>query len=239
MTVIKSHRRVGAPLWPPAVSYAVLTVAGVALPPLVAGVTPWGSGHDRLVFFQQHPGAAHLSAFLTLGAAVPFAVATAVATTRLRTLGVDVPGRIIAQVGGTVAAAMLALAGLSTLALTQSQVADSDAVVRAMSALTFATGGPGFVVFGGLFVAGISIAGLLSGVLPRWLGRAGVAIALISELATLAAAFDALDFLLPIGRFAGLGWLVATAFLLPATRRELRARRGETRTAVRAEQAVS
>lgn len=231
MSTTNSIHPAGAPLLPPAVSYAVLTVAGVALPPVAAGVAAWGSGHDQLAFFQHHPGAAHLSAFLTLGAAVPFAVATAVATTRLRTLGVDVPGRIIAQVGGTVAAAMLALAGMSTLALTQSHVADSAAVVRAFSALTFAVGGPGFVVFAGLFVAGISIAGLLSGVLPRWLGRAGLAIAVVSEVAALSAAFDALDFLLPVGRFAGLLWLVAIAFLLPATRRELRAKRGEARPA--------
>lgn len=229
MSTTTHGHRVGAPLLPPTLSYAVLTIAGVALPPQVAGVTAWGSEHDQLVFFQQHVGAAHLSAFLTLGAAVPFLVATAVATTRLRTLGVDVPGRIIAQLGGTVAAAMLALAGLSTLALTQSHVADSDAVVRALSALTFAAGGPGFVVFAGLLVAGVSIAGLASGVLPTWLGRAGIAIAVISELASLSAGFDAVDFLLPIGRFGGLAWLVAIGFLLPATRRELRARRGEVR----------
>jgi hypothetical protein len=231
MTTTSSHHRVAAPLLPPVVSYAVLTVAAVALPPLVSGVSAWTSGHDQLVFFQQHTGAAHLSAFLTFGAAVPFAVLTAVATTRLRTLGVDVPGRIIAQIGGAVAAAMLALAGLSTLALTRSHVADSGAVVRALSAFTFAVGGPGFVVFAGLLVAGISIAGLLSGVLPRWLGRSGIVLAAVCELASLSVGFDALDVLLPIGRFGGLAWLLALGFLLPATRRELRARRGEVRAA--------
>ena len=156
---------------------------------------------------------------------MPFAVATAVATTRLRTLGLDVPGRIIAQVGGAIAAALLAVAGLSTLALTQDRVADSAAVVRAMSGLTFATGGPGFVVFDGLLVAGVSIAGLIGRVLPPWVGWGGIAIAVVSELATLSAAFDDADFLLPVGRFGGLLWLVAIAFRLPSSRRDLRENR--------------
>lgn len=92
----------GAPLLPPVVAYGVLTIAGVAIPPAVAGVAAYGSDADAVAFFQHHVGAAHASAFFTLGAAIPLAVATAVATTRLRTLGVDVPGRIIAQIGGTI-----------------------------------------------------------------------------------------------------------------------------------------
>lgn len=224
-------KRAGAPLLPPVISYAVLTVLAVAVPPLIAGVRPWTSDHALLEFFQHHPGAAHASAFFTLGSAIPFAVATAVATSRLRTLGLDVPGRMIAQLGGTIAAGLLAVAGLSTLALTQDRVADSDAVVRAFNGLTFAAGGPGFVVFEGLLVAGVSVAGLTGRVLPRWFGWAGVALAVLSEIASVSAAFDGADFLLPIGRFGGLLWLLAIGVLLPSTRRELRARRGIVRAA--------
>lgn len=43
--------------------------------------------------------------------------------------------------------------------------------------------------------------------------------------------FDGADFLLPIGRFGGLVWMVAVALTLPATRRELRARKGIVRAA--------
>jgi hypothetical protein len=231
MTTTEKHRRTGAPLLPPVLSYLVLTLCAVAVPPIVAGVKPWTSDHALLEFFQHHSGAAHASAFFTLGSAIPFAVATAVATTRLRTLGLDVPGRIIAQIGGTIAAALLAIAGLSTLALTQDGVADSAPVVRALNGLTFTTGGPGFVVFEGLLVAGVSIAGLLGRVLPKWLGWGGIAVALVSELACLSAAFDGADFLLPVGRFAGLAWLVAIGVLLPSTRRELREKRGIVRDA--------
>jgi hypothetical protein len=222
-------RRIHVPLWPPTLAYAVFTVCAVALPALSSGVRPWTSDSALLDFFQHHGAAAHASAFFTLGSAVPFAIATAVATTRLRTLGLDVPGRIIAQLGGAIAAALLALAGLSTLALTQDRVADSVAVIRAFNGLTFAAGGPGFVVFQGLLVAGVSIAGLIGRVLPRWLCWAGVGLAALCELASFTAAFDGLDPLLPVGRFGGVVWLLAIGVLLPATKRELRAQRGIVR----------
>lgn len=221
----------GAPLLPPVIAYAALTVLGVAVPPAVAGVSPYSSTADAVDFFRHHVGAAHAGAFLTLAAAIPLAVATAVATTRLRLLGHDVPGRIIAQVGGTVASGMLALAGATQLALTQDHVSDSPAVVRALVALTFAMGGPAFVVFSGLLVAGLAITGLLTDVLPRPVAWAGVAVAVVSEIASLAAGFDALDPLLPVGRFGALLWLVAIGFLLPADRRALRARREAVRAA--------
>jgi hypothetical protein len=229
--MFQSHRQSGAPLLPPVISYALLTIAGLVIPPAVAGVAAYNSDADALEFFRHHAGAAHASAFFTLGAAIPLAIATAVATTRMRTLGYDVPGRIIAQIGGTIASAMLALAGVGTLALTQGHVADSPAVVRAFVALTFAAGGPAFVVFSGLLVAGLAISGLLTRVLSRPIAWAGVAVAVISELASLSAGFDALDPLLPIGRFGALAWLVVLAAVLPANRRELRARDGIVRAA--------
>ena len=139
------------------------------------------------------------------------------------------PGRIIAQVGGTVAATMLGLAGIATLAATRSHVADSDAAIRALYGITFAAGGPAFVMFSGLLLLGVSIPGLLGRVLPRAVGWAGIAVAAVCELAALAVAFDGADFLLPIGRFGGLVWMIAVALTLPATRRELRARKGIVR----------
>lgn len=86
-------------------------------------------------------------------------------------------------------------------------------------------------MFGGLLLLGVSIPGLLGRVLPRVVGWGGIAIAAICELAALAVAFDGADFLLPIGRFGGLVWMVAVALTLPATRRELRTRKGIVRAA--------
>jgi hypothetical protein len=228
------RHRAGAPLLPPTLAYAVLTVLAVTVPPLAAGVQPWSSDGALSEFFRSHSGAAHASAFLTLGAAIPFAVFVAVATTRLRTLGVDVPGRIIAQVGGTVAATMLALAGLATLAATRSHVADSIVALRVLSGISFAAGGPGFVVFSGLLLAGVSISGLMGGVLHRGVAWGGIAVAVVCEVASASAAFPGLDVLLPIGRFGGLLWMLAVGVTLPATRRELRAGQRSQRARVSA-----
>jgi hypothetical protein len=225
----RSVHRSGAPLLPPALSYAALTVLGLLVPAAMAGSVPWTSDHALLDFFQHHAGAAHASAFFTFGSAIPFAVLTAVSTTRLRTLGLDVPGRIIAQLGGTLAASMLAISGLATLALTQNHAADSAAVVRGVYGLSFAAGGPGFVAFSGLLLAGVSVSSFGAHVLPRWLAWAGFAIAVLSEVSVLSAGFDGADVLLPIGRFGGLAFIVALGFLLPSSRRELRERRGEVR----------
>jgi len=155
-------------------------------------------------------------AFLVLASAVPFAVFTAVASHRVRVAGLDVPGRIIAVVGGAAAAVLLALSGLANLALTQPHVVDSPAVVRALSGLAFATGGPGFVVFSGLLAAGISVPALIGRLTPRWVGWFGLVLAAVCELASLAAAADALNPLLPIGRFGTMGWLLAVAVTLSA-----------------------
>lgn len=228
-TPTRTVHRSGAPLWPPTISYAVLTICGLAVPTAMAGKGPWQSDTALLDFFAHHGAAAHASAFFTFGAAIPLAIVTAVTTTRLRMLGLDVPGRIIAQLGGALASAMLAVAGLTTLALTQPHVAESPAAVRAVYGITFATGGPGFVAFVGLLLLGLSISSLFGRVLPRWLAWAGVVIAVACELSAFSVAFSDLEFLLPIGRFGSLAWLVVTGFLLPSSRRELRERRGEVR----------
>jgi hypothetical protein len=209
------------------VAYAVLTIAGLVLPRTIAGEGPWQSDAALLDFFGQHDGAARASAFFTFGAAIPLVVITAIVTTRLRRLGPEVPGRVIAQLGGALAAAMLAVSGLTTFALTRPDVARSPAAVRALYGIVFATGGPGFVVFAGLLLLGVSIVSLFLRLIPRWLTWAGIAIAVACEVASLAVAFDALNVLLPVGRFGSLAWLIVLAACLPASRAELRGA-GET-----------
>lgn len=206
----------GAPLLPPAIAYVVLAVAGIVVPTTVAGEAPYTSDAHLLDFYAHHTGAAHLLAFLVLASAVPLAVFSAIASHRVRAAGLDVPGRIIALVGGVAAAVLLALSGLATLALTQPHVADSPAVVRALSGLAFAAGGPGFVVFSGLLAAGISVPALVGRLTPRWVGWFGLVLAAVCALASLAAATDALNPLLPIGRFGTMIWLLAVAVTLSA-----------------------
>jgi hypothetical protein len=204
-----------APLLPPALAYVAVAVAGVVLPSALAGEAPWSSDAALLDFFGRHRDAARLSAFLVLASAVPFAVFTAIAAHRVRRIGMDVPGRYIALVGGSLAAALLALSGLSTLGLTRPGIAEGADGVRLLSGLAFATGGPGFVVFSGLLMAGISVPVLVGRLAPRWVGWLGLALAVACELATLTAVTPALDLLLPIGRFGGMVWLLGIAATLP------------------------
>jgi hypothetical protein len=206
----------GAPLLPPAIAYVMLGVASIAVPPVVAGESAYSSDASLLDFYAHHAGAAHLLAFLVLASAVPYAVATAIASHRVHAAGLGVPGRLIALVGGTAAAVLLAVSGLVSLALTQPHVADSPASVRALNGLAFAAGGPGFVVFSGLLAAGISVPALVGRLTPRWVGWLGLTVAGVCELASLAAATDALTPLLPIGRFATMIWLLAIAVTLSA-----------------------
>lgn len=215
----------GAPLLPPAIAYIVLAVAGIVAPTAVAGEAPYTSDAHLLDFYAHHTGAAHLLAFLVLASAVPFAVSTAIASHRVRSAGLDVPGRIIALVGGAAAAVLLALSGLATVALTQPHVAADPAVIRALSALAFAAGGPGFVVFSGLLAAGISVPAIVGRLTPRWVGWFGLVVAAVCALASLAAATAALNPLLPIGRFGTMIWLLAVALTLSG-----RPHRGERST---------
>lgn len=210
----------GAPLLPPAIAYVALAVASVIVPPAVAGGTPYTSDAALLDFYAHHIGVAHLLAFLVLASAMPFAVCTAIASHRIRAADLDVPGRLIALIGGGGAAVLLAMSGLTTLALTRPHVADSPAVVRALNALAFAAGGPGFVVFSGLLLAGISVPVLVGRLTPRWIGWLGLVLAAVCEVASLTAATSALTPLLPIGRFGTMAWLVALAVTLPTGRRD-------------------
>ncbi len=201
----------GAPLLPPAVAYVVLALTGVIAPPAVAGVAAYSSDADLLDFYRHHHDAAHLLAFMVLASSAPFAVFGAIASHRVRAAGLDVPGRLIGLVGGVAAAGMLALSGLCSLALVQPHVSESAAAVRGLQGLAFASGGPGFVVFSGLLLAGISVPALIGGLTPRWLAWFGLAVAAACELASLAALTSALDPLLPFGRFGTMIWLVALA----------------------------
>jgi hypothetical protein len=91
--------------------------------------------------------------------------------------------------------------------------------VRPLADLSFAAGGPGHVVFLGLLIAGLAVPSAVGRLLPRGLALAGVAIAAVAELSTLALISQPAAFLLPLARFGGLAWLIAAAVLLPVQRR--------------------
>jgi hypothetical protein len=169
-------------------------------------------------FFTDHADAVRVSAFLQFGGAIPLAIFTATATSRLRFLGIEVAGQTIALVGGTLAAAMTGLSALAQWVLAQSGVASADGTLRAFHLLAFATGGPGVVAPFGLLVAGVSVSGALARKLPRWVMWFGLVIAAIAELSTLTMVTPMAAYLLPAARFPGLVWLIVVGAKLPAVR---------------------
>jgi hypothetical protein len=194
-----------------------LVVAGVAVSAALGGVlpSPFGDPAAIAAYIAGNPAALTASAFFQFAAAVPLAIYAAVTYSRLRQLGVSAPGPAIGLVGGVVTATMMAVAGLCTWVLTLPAVGTAGgAAVLALHGLTFATGGVGAVAFLGLLVAGVAVPGLLSGRLPRTFALVGIAIAAIAALSTISMLISGLAFLLPLGRFPGMLWLIVAGAII-------------------------
>ncbi|WP_035741373.1 hypothetical protein [Arthrobacter sp. MA-N2] len=169
-------------------------------------------------FFQQNVAAMRVGGMLQFGSAVPLGIYAATVYARQLRLGVRVPGPAIGFFGGVTAAIFLMFSGSVTWLLSRPEITTDATLTHALAFLAFITGGVGFVVGIGLMVAGIAVPALILRFVPRWLAWAGLALAALSELSFLSMAIEPLQFLLPIGRFGGLLWLVAVGFLLPHTR---------------------
>jgi hypothetical protein len=207
----------GAPMLPPALAFAVLTVLGLVLGG--AGPRPTTSPADVAAYLAAHGTVATVLAAAVFASSIPLAVFSAVAYRRQRTLGITLPGPVIGLAGGLLAAAALALSGLvGWTAATSAGLADA-ALLRALTTLSFAAGGPGFVPPFALLIAGVAVPSLLAGLLPRWLAAAGIGVAALGMLSVFSLLTPVLYPLLPIGRFGGLLFILATAALLPRTPR--------------------
>jgi hypothetical protein len=191
---------------------AAFTAASTALGATAARYTD----ANLLTWTTSHHVQQLLLGLFVFSTAVPVLIWSATVYRRLHRLGVTAPGTAIAFGGGLLAAASLAVSGLLTWTTTQST--GSADVVRALSTLGFAAGGPGFVVPFAMLIAGVAVPGLLLGLLPKALTWTGLVIAGLGALATFALLTPALDVLLPIGRFGGLLWLIAVSVTLPLTR---------------------
>ncbi len=213
-------RRGGPPLLVPALAWAAQTLATLAL---FVGTRPGADPATTLALLRDHSTGAELSATLLLASAVPFAVWVATVHHRLHRLGLRVAGPTLGLVGGLLAAAMLAVSGVAgwAAAATAVLVPDAAGPVVALTELSFAAGGPGFVVAFGLLIAGASVPTLLGRIGPRALAVVGLVLAGVAVVAVLSLAVPALSFLLPVVRFGGLVWLVWTSAALPVTRRRV------------------
>lgn len=199
-----------------------LTLAGLIVLAILTGgqafVSPFAPAADVAHFYQARPDAVRLQSMFLYGSAVPLGIFAATVYARLLRLGVRVPGPGIGLFGGITASVFLMLSGFTTWLLSRPEITTDLTLTHALAFFAFITGGVGFVVGIGLLVAGIAVPGLILRLLPRWLAWTGLVIAALSELSFLSMTIEPLQFLLPIGRFGGLLWLIAVGFLLPVNR---------------------
>jgi hypothetical protein len=194
---------------------------------LVACAVMTGGGHFpspfapkplAAAFFSNHADAVRIGAFLQFGAAVPLAVFCATCVSRLGFLGIRAAGPTIALVGGSLASAMAAMSGLLQWLLAQPGISSNEELLHAVHFLSFATGGPGYVVPFGLLVAGVSVSAGLTRNLPRWIMWFGIGVAAVAELSALTIATPIAAYLLPVARFPGFVWLIMVGVTLASTR---------------------
>ncbi len=181
-------------------------------------VPPFAQAEQVAAFFQQNVAATRVGGMLQFGSAVPLGIYAATVYARQIRLGVRVPGPAIGFFGGISSALLLMVSGSVTWLLSRPEISADVTLTHTLAFFAFITGGVGFVVGIGLLMAGMAVPALILGFMPRWLAWTGLVIAALSELSFLSMAIEPLQFLLPIGRFGGLLWLVAAGFLLPRTR---------------------
>jgi hypothetical protein len=133
---------------------------------------------------------------------------------------VQAAGEVIALFGGVGASILLMLSALCGWSVTRPGIAEANGAVSILQALSFAGGGPGFVVPFGLFVAGVSITAGLHRLIPRWLMWLGVLIAVACELASLTLVVWNAAYFIPVGRFVSVVWMIGVAVTLPTSRRD-------------------
>lgn len=197
-----------------------LTIAYLAL--MIAGgrnvTIAFQVPHDSATaadFVSQHSWAIRLGSFLELVSAIPLGVFMSVSISRVRSLGVRHAGEQIAALGGIATPMMLAGTALATWSLTRPGVAAGSGAVAVLQAIGFDGGGPGFAVFLGLFVAGVSVAAGLQKLIPRWLMWLGIAVAAAGELSTLTLLNFTAGYFIPVARFLSIVWMLGFAVKLP------------------------
>lgn len=199
----------GPPLVLPAVSYAGLTVAAIAL--AASAPLPGVSATEYFEYVSTHRDQLRLSSFLFFAAGLPLAIWTAIAYRRVRGLAGNPPGAPIALVGGVLAASAAMLTGL--LGWTVSRT-DDAAIASALRDLGFAVGGVGFVAGMGLLFVGVAVS-MLRLDLARPTAVAGIALGVVAAVAQFSLIFEPLGLALPIARFGGIIWLIVVSLQLP------------------------
>jgi hypothetical protein len=196
-----------------------LAASATAVRPYFPG--PWESAETITAYFQTHPHAVLMCAFLQFGAAIPLGIFSATMASRLQFLGVRAAGAHIALFGGLMAAFDIAISALVLWVMAYPGIAQETGVLRALYYVVFSIGGVGFSVPMGLLIAGLSVPAAIMKLLPKWLVVSGLVLALIGELSALSLVIPRLLFLIPLTRFPSFLWLIAAGFHLPRSRNSL------------------
>jgi len=216
ITTLNSEKRHPGPnLLILVIVYTLLMLAGAVNAKSSFGI-PHDSAASAAAYVAAKGSSIQWGAFFELGSAIPLGVFIATVVSRLRFLGVRAAGESIAYLGGICTTLMLMLSALSEWALTRPGIADHDGAVRVLQSFEYIGGGPGFIVPFGLFLAGVSVTAGLSKLIPRWLMGLGLFLALASELASLSLTYFPAGYLIPVGRFGGVLWMIGLAITLPA-----------------------
>jgi hypothetical protein len=200
----------GSPLAFVAVICVGLLFGGLAIGVALGGVPPLPYGPVAPVqqYVRAESVAVQVIAVAVFGSSVPLAVYAAMASARLRQLGVTAPTAAIALTGGTLAAGALGLTGLLAWPLSRPEVSGDTTLARTLYYLVFLLGGVGHIVALGILVGAMAVPGLVLGLLRRPLAGAGLAIAGLCESTTLVLIWPVLAPMLPVARVSALAWLV-------------------------------
>jgi hypothetical protein len=210
----RTERHTGPHLLVLTILYVVLLLAGGSRLSAAFNI-PHDSAEKAVAFVAEHGWSIQLGSFFELLSAIPLGLFIATTVNRLRFLGVNAVGESIAFLGGIGATVLLMLSALANWCLTRPGVAESTGAVQALRSISFASAGPAFVILLGFFVAGVSLAAGQRRLIPRWVMGLGIAVAIACELATLTVLNFTAGYLIPVGRFISIIWMIGIALKLP------------------------
>jgi hypothetical protein len=202
-------------------SLLALTVAYAALM-FAAGsrvVVAFRVPHDSAIaaaFVAQHSLAIRFGSFLEFVSAIPLGIFMAVSIRRLQFPGIRNVGEPIAALGGIATPVMLIGSALATWSLTRPGVAAAPGAVVVLQSLGFDGGGPGFAIFLGVFVAGVSVSAGMHKLLPHWLIWLGIVVAAAGGLSSLTLLNFTAGYFIPVARMLSIAWMVGLAWKLPS-----------------------
>jgi hypothetical protein len=184
-------------------------------PPFFPG--PTSSATDAATYFQTHAVPVLLASSLQFSAAIVLVVLVAAIVSRFHASGTRSAATYVAFAGGIVTAVDMMVSNGLLWAIVRPQVLQRAAIVAALHQVSFIFGGPGFSVPFGLFAGGVVVAARSGGALPRWVVRLGCVVATAGVLSIVSWLLLPMHvrraiLLVPLTRFPGFLWLLATGF---------------------------